>query len=101
LTKKKVATTSIIEGDDPDYPFGATEEVKLPKCSKMVDYWPPQPAKGEPITTAAGGKIAKLIATLADDDPTSAFDNSVPSLFYSFPTIAKSHLRQPRSIRPQ
>jgi hypothetical protein len=46
---------------------------------------PPQPAKGEPIATAAGGKIAKLVTMLADDDPTSVVNNSVPLLHQAAP----------------
>jgi hypothetical protein len=49
------------------------------------DHRPPQPAKGEPIATAEGGKIAKLVTMLADDDPTSVVDNSVPLLHQAAP----------------
>ena len=63
------------------YMTGASEEVKFPKMPHL----PPQPAKGEPIATAAGGKIAKLITTLVDNDPFYVFDNSVPLLHQAAP----------------
>jgi hypothetical protein len=83
-TQKEAATTSTILDRD-QYANGDSEERNLPKRSKMVEYWSPQPAKGEPIATAAGGKIAKLIDTLADDDPTSVFGTSVLTLLSTCP----------------
>ena len=63
------------------YMTRASEEVKFSK----IPHLPPQPAKGEPIATASGGIIAKLITTLVDDDQIYVFDNSVPLLYQAAP----------------
>jgi hypothetical protein len=79
MQKWVAAPSTVVTGSK--YITGASEDVKFPKMTHL----PPQPAKGEPIATAAGGKIAKLITTLIDDDPTYVFDKSVPLLHQAAP----------------